>query len=310
MLRKMYLLWFSSCVLFVPLGCSQDSSQPTAPASSPNPTATSGSLGSSTVTINTPKPPEEPYLLEGGGFSIEPIYWLNRSQIGLFGGATATSYGNYGFAGNAKYSPGGELSIPAGRSNSLRFSYFRSQGNGNATLGQDATLFSEAYNTGDYLNASYTMQSAKVSWDYLSYSWHKKRGALRLKTLWEVQLVNADFNSIAPFKPVTTDSSTGNTDDNIAHGSKNLVLPTLGLELEQAMGHYFRWEVKGSGFGLPHRSDIWDAEGTLVCRLGQFELLAGEKGYHFKMSPKAEEYFANTMSGVYVAIRYYWSARE
>ena len=312
MLRKLNSLGLWICVLFIPLAYPQDTSSPPAGPVEPSTPATTNpvSIGNTVTRTDTAKPPDEPYILEDGGISIEPIYWLNRAQPSLQGGAAATSYGNLNYPGNAKNSLGAELSFPAGRSNTLRFSYFRLQGNGNSTLSQDATIFSEAYNAGDYLNASYTLQIAKLSWDYLSYTWHKPRSSLRLKTLWEVQLVNAGTNVVAPFKAVTTDASTGNTDDNTAHGSKNLVLPTLGLELEQALGHHFRWEAKGSGFGIPHRSDIWDAEASIAFRIRQVELLGGEKGYHFKMSPQAAEYFANTMSGVYIGIRYYLSIRE
>ncbi len=36
------------------------------------------------------RPPEEPYIIEDGGLSIEPLYWLNRAQPTLNGGATTT----------------------------------------------------------------------------------------------------------------------------------------------------------------------------------------------------------------------------
>lgn len=231
---------------------------------------------------------------------------MNRAQPSLYGGATATAYGNLSYPGNANNSFGGEISIPAGRSNSLRLSYFRLQGIGNSTLSQDATIFTEAYSAGDYLNANYMIQSAKLSWDYLSYTWRKPRGDIRLKTLWELQFVNVGMNAIAPLKAVTTDSSTDTEDDNTAHGTKNIILPTFGLEAEQKLGRYFRWEAKVSAFAIPHRSDIWDAETSAAFRFHQFEFLGGEKAYHFKTSPRGSEYFADTMSGPYVAVRYYW----
>lgn len=255
------------------------------------------------------KPPVEPYIIEDGGFSLEPFYWLNRAQPTLRGGAAATAFGNLDYAGNANPSIGGQLGIPAGRSNTLRFSYFRTQGNANSTLTREATIFGEPYATGDYLSQSYTLQSAKLSWDYLSYTWYKPAGKIRLKTLYELQFTTISTNIDAPFKAATTDSS-GNTDFNVAHGSKNLIYPTFGLELEQALGRYFRWEVKGSGFGVPHHATLWDAEGSIAIRLRQFEILGGEKAYHFKTSPQADQYFKDTLWGAYVGLRYYWGGEH
>ncbi|MBV8834869.1 MAG: hypothetical protein JO108_37220 [Acidobacteriaceae bacterium] len=267
-----------------------------------------GLFAQTTAPSSPPPPPQDPYIIEDGGFSIEPFYWLNSAQPTLRGGQSATAFTDYDYAGNANNSLGGILSIPAGRSNTLRISYFRSQGHADATLSQDATLFSEAYSAGDFINGSYNIQNAKISWDYLSYTW-RNHSNIRLKTLYEVQFTTVSANFDAPLKPITTDSS-GNTDTNTGHGSKNLVLPTLGAELEGSLNKRFRWEVKGSGFGLPHRADIWDAEGTLYCRVKQFELLAGEKGYHFKTSPQSTEYFTHTLYGAYVGIRYYWGGER
>ena len=255
-------------------------------------------------------PPPDPYFLEDGGLSIEPIYWLNHAQPLLYGGAQATGPDNLNYPGNSNNGIGGELGVPAGRANTLRFSYFRVQGNANTTETQPSvSIFGEGYAAGDYLVSSYTLQNAKISWDYLGYTWHKKSGDIRLKTLYEVQFDTISTNVSAPFKPVTTDSS-GNTDYNAASGSKNLIYPTFGLELEERLNHYFRWEVKASGFGIPHHAGIWDAQASLAFRIKSAELLAGEKAYHFKTSPQGVEYFADTLSGAYVGIRYYWGKTE
>lgn len=250
-------------------------------------------------------PAQEPYIIEDGGLSIEPIYWLNRAQPTLYGGAAAASFAGYSYSGNANASVGGELGIPAGRSNTLRISYFRAQGNANSTLTQASTIFSEAYNAGDYVTSNYTIQSAKISWDYLGYTWHTRTGKIRLKTLYEAQFVTVSGNFAAPFKAVTTDTS-GNTDDNTAQGSKNLIYPTFGVEFEEALGRHVRWEVIGSGFGVPHHGDIWDAQADLAIHVKQVEILAGGKAFHFKTSTQADQYFTDTLSGAFVGLRYYW----
>lgn len=261
-----------------------------------------------TQQLQTP-PPQEPDVIEDGGFSIEPIYWLNRAQPRLRGGATDTAFSDADYPGHANPSVGGEIAIPAGKSNTLRISYFRVQGNANTTETQDATIFGESYVPGDYLVANYRLQSAKISWDYLSYTWYKPSGKIRLKTLYELRYTTVSTNFAAPLKAVTTDSS-GNTDYNTAQGSRNLLEPTFGLEFEEALGHHFRWEAKASGFGVPHRADIWDAEGSVSYRVRQFELLAGEKAFHFKDSPGATQYFTDTLSGAYVGLRYHWGSAE
>lgn len=292
-----------SCVFasltFVPaLLIAQEQTSSPAPPASQAPAAP-------VVTQSSP-PPSESYVIEDGGYSLEPIYWLNRQQPNLAGGAAATAYGDLGFGGLSKFAYGGVASMPAGTQNSLRFTYFRVQGNSNTILTQDATIFSEAYNTGDYLNYGYRLQSLKLSWDYLGYTWHRGESKIRLKTLYELQYDTISVSGYAPFKAVTTDSSTGNTDYNTANGSLNLIWPTFGMELEQKFANHFRWEAKASGFGLPHHAAIGDLEGSIAARVGQVEVFVGEKAYYFKTSPKGAEYISDTMSGAYVGVRYYW----
>lgn len=272
------------------------------PAAPQQPTAMPNTT---TIAPPTPPPPSEPYVIEDGGYSIEPIYWLSRQQPTLTSGAAATATGDLNFGGNSKYAYGGIASLPLGPQNTLRFTYFRVQGNSNTYLSQPETIYGESYDTADYLNYGYRLQSFKLSWDYLGYTWHHKDSKIRLKTLYEVQYDTISVSAVAPFKAVTTDSS-GNTDYNTANGSENLILPTFGLELEQRFAKHFRWEAKASGFGVPKHDAIGDLEGSLAARIGQVELFAGEKAYYYKTSPKGAEYLDNFMSGAYVGVRYYW----
>lgn len=267
------------------------------------------SSATTAATALAQKPSTDPSIIEDGGFSIEPIYWLNRQQPELHGGESATAVGDFNYPGDANYSIGGQIGIPAGPQNTLRFSYFRVQGNSTATLTQDQTYFSEAYNTGDYLEGGYRLEDFKVSWDYLSYNWEKKSGKLRLKTLYELQYITISTNFNAPFKPVTTDSS-GNTDYNTATGSKNMIWPSFGLELEQRLSRHLRWEGKASGFGFPHHAALWDAEGAIGYRAHDFELLLGGRAFHFKTSPQSDAYFIDTLAGAYVGVRYYWGTTK
>jgi hypothetical protein len=270
----------------------QAASQPPAPASQP-------------IVVPSVAPPKDPYVLEDGGLSIEPLYWLNRAQPRLRSGSTALAPGNFDYNGNPKGGLGAEIGIPAGRSNTLRVSYFRIQGNAGVTLGQDATIFSESYTAGEFINASYKIQGFKASWDYLSYSWHKPSTTIRLKTLYEVQYVTTSVDTAAPFVAATTDAS-GNTDYNAASGNKSLILPTFGMAIGAPFSKYFRWDVRGSGFGLPHRSAIADVQATVAVRLGKVELVAGERLFYFKTSPKSDMYLTDTLQGVFAGLRYAW----
>jgi hypothetical protein len=285
-------------VMYPACSYAQDSSTPGGNSTSGNP-----------VVTQSQPPPKEPKILEDGGFSIEPLYWYTRAQPMMRGGAAATTFENQPFAGHSNPGIGGEASIPTGDSNTLRFSYFRVQGNSSITETQNVTVFSEGYSPGDYVTSSYTLQSAKISWDYLSYTWRENPGNIHFKTLYEMQFATISTQFAAPYKAATTDSS-GNVDENTATGAKRIFLPTLGGELEQAIGKGFRWEIKGSGFAIPHHGAIGDAEADIALRINKFELIAGEKFYYFKTSPKAEQYFSDALNGVFAGIRYYLTSAK
>jgi hypothetical protein len=282
------------------MAMAQDS--PKTPAAAPAATATPASA----LPVSHP-PPQDPKIIEDGGISIEPLYWFTRAQPSMRGGKTATDYETLDYGGHSKPAYGVEIGIPAGRANTLRFSYFRVQGNTNNTLTQDSTFFSEAYSAGDYIASSYKLQSAKISWDYLSYTWPGSK--IRFKTLYEVQYVTISIAQSAPYKAETTDAA-GDTDTNSDNGSKNMFLPTFGAEFEQAVGKHVRWEGKISAFGLPHRSNIWDAQAILGFRVKTVELIAGGKAFHFKTSPSGDQYLQDTLSGVFVGLRYYWGTQR
>jgi hypothetical protein len=257
-----------------------------------------------TVIPSTP-PPKDPFVLEDGGLYIEPLYWLNTGQPRLRSGHAAAGPGDFQYGGNAKAGIGLEIGAPAGRSNTLRITYFRLQGNSSQTLTKDTTIFSQGYTTGDFINADSKLQLVKVSWDYLSYSWRKPSATLHLKTLYEIQYVSTKINTAAPFKAITTDAS-GNTNTNVATGSKSVVLPTFGMALGSQLGKYFRWDMRGSGFGIPKRGVIGDAEGSIGLRLGKVELVVGERFLYFKTSTRKDLYVTDTLQGVFAGLRFAW----
>jgi hypothetical protein len=225
------------------------------------------------------------------------------------GAASTASNANLDYPGIVKDAPGAILSIPAGPQSTIRISYFRMVGRGDETLASDSTLLGTAFTAGDWMSTRFTLQDVKASWDFLTYPLAPGPGKLRFKTLWEVQWVTLRTYISAPYAPVTTDSS-GNTVSNYTTVTKSLVLPTLGGEIEQAPFRHFRYELKASGFTIPHHGNIWDAEGSLAFRFGKVEFLAGAKAFHFKTSPQGDEYFAQTLSGPYAGLRFYLTKPE
>ncbi len=263
-------------------------------------------VNSATTTTQQQPPPPDPEILEDGGFSIGAFYWFSQPQPYLFSGSTATAFGDLGYFGKSKRPEGAEVNIPAGRADTLRISYFRVQGDTNETLGVPETIFSEAFSAGDYMASTYRIQNVKVSWDYLSYTFQNR---IRFKTLYEAQWTTVSTDVSAPFVAATTDSS-GNVNNNSAHGSKNLFYPTFGVKFEQPVTKSFRWEAKTDAFGLPHHSDIWEAQVDAALRIRSLELFAGGKLYHLKTGPQTDQYFADTLQGAFVGVRYYWRGEQ
>jgi hypothetical protein len=283
-----------------------DKPQSPAPESAPPATPLPPGVSSTTTVVpSPPPPPKEPYVLEDGGFYIQPDYWISTAQPRLRGGLTATNVADFKYGGHAKAALGVEIGIPAGRSNTLRISAFRVQGNSGQTLGSDTLVFGEQYLAGDFINATYKLQAVKVSWDYLSYTWHKPKTAIRLKTLYEVQYVTTSFDLAAPYVPASTDAS-GNTDQNMANGSKSIVLPTFGMAIGSELGKRFRWDVRGSGFGLPKRGSIADVQAMVAFRISRVEIVAGERLFYFKTSPRTDMYTNDTLQGVFGGLRFAW----
>jgi hypothetical protein len=250
----------------------------------------------------------EPSIIEGGGFSIQPSYWLTSSQPLLRPGAQSIAVGpaSLDFPGKARSATGFTFSVPAGKQNSVRLSYFRAHGSGQSMATTDLSLFSVAYTAGDVLATSYKIQNVKLSWDYLSYTFKNK---VRFKTLWEAQLASVETTVDAPLKPVTVDSN-GLTSSYLSTGSKWLVYPTFGVAFEQAPSKRFRWEAKGSGFGVPHRAVIWDIEAAAIVRLGRMEMVVGEKAFSLKTSPRDDAYYKQSLNGPFVGVRWYWDRME
>jgi hypothetical protein len=246
----------------------------------------------------------------GDGWSVEPMLWFTHRppvlQLGREATKTTTDPvtgeitqgqtepGNLNFTGQGSYAEGFVVTVPTLHENSLQLSGFRLDGKGTQTESENLILFGNNYAQGDFLITTYRVQSLKLSWNYLSYPYPSRGAKFRVKTLWEVQFAGVSTVINAPNDTATIPTA----------GNKDVIFPTFGLGLEYHPSKSLRLEMKGSGFGLPHRADIWDVEASAVLKLGSFEAFAGGKGYHFKTSPQANQYFTDTLWGPYVGVRW------
>lgn len=205
--------------------------------------------------------------------------------------------GSLHFPGRSKYGWGGVITVPTSRENSLQFTVFRIKGQGNSTLPTEVNFFGNEFSQGDLLASSYTVTTMKLSWNYLTWPYPSKGAKLRIKTLWEVQTANVSsaFNAPADTTAIAT------------YGSKRVILPTLGGAAEYHASKRFYLNLKASAFGIPHGMDLIDGEAEAVLRFGHTEGMIGDRYYHFKTSPGAnDQYFFFTMTGPFVGLRYTW----
>jgi hypothetical protein len=239
---------------------------------------------------------------------VELTYWFTSGLPVLKGGAAnySTTLTGLGYTGSVHRSPGVTISVPAGRGNSLDFSYFQNVGTGNQTAQTDLTLFGTSFVPGDYLATRYRMQNVKISWDYLSLPTPLNDSSWRFRTLWEVQYTTVYTSIDGPFKPITTDSS-GNAISNTGYGSRWFIYPTIGAAVDKMYAKHFRLEGKTSGFAVPHHAVIWDAEASASFSIGQVDIVGAYRGFHYKTSPQSDQYMTQTLSGAYVGLR--WTFR-
>lgn len=252
-------------------------------------------------------PPQEQRNTGDGAFSVELYYWLTSAEPSLRDGklkSSTANTGNFDFPGHSKATPGIILSAPVGADNTLRLSYFQTKGSGDTTATQDLNVFNTDLSKGDFLATRYKLQNVKLSLDYLSFPFPVQNSKFRLKTLWEIQFTTIRSSIDGPLRAYQTDSS-GNVISNTGEGTEWFFYPTFGLAVERSVSRNFRWEARASGFAVPHYSTIWDAEASAAYRIGRFEAIVGGKGFHFKTSPKHQQYLYSTLSGVYVGMRWY-----
>ena len=170
------------------------------------------------------------------------------------------------------------------------------QGIGNPTAPERLIIFGTNYYQGDYLAMHYTMQNAKISFDYLSWPFPIKDSKFHIKTLWEIQYTTILTSVDAPLRHGETDAS-GNLITVNGQGKDWFIYPSFGLGIDYLFSHRFRFEARASGFIFPHRSTIWDAEASLNYRFGKFEVQGGAEDLPLQNFTRAERVCTGHLSG-------------
>jgi hypothetical protein len=240
--------------------------------------------------------------------TIGAFYWIPApgKEPSYYGGSQAPDYETLTNWGKPHNIPGIEVVFPITRTGELHFEYFRGKGDGNQnTSVPNLDVFGAGYVQGNYLATQYQFQSAKLYLDDLLFPHKFPVAKFRLKSLWEVEWVSIKGTIDAPIVDATLAAEDLAADS--ANASRQIILPTFGLAVEYALSPHILLRATLSGFGIPHHSDLADAEATISYRHGMWELRGGGKALHFKSSPNTDEYVAATVVGAFVGVRWHWS---
>jgi hypothetical protein len=302
--RKLVGLCLASFVIAPQCLAQQPAPQPAPPAATTQvQPSQSQSSPPTTPASNSERYPED------GDFSLQVFYWYSMQNFDMRGGAANTVTGSspdLNFQSVYARSPGAEASVPLGH-NFLRLSYFQIAGAGHTIAPTYLTLFSQAYNPGDYLNTTNKVQNVKLSFDFMSFPFPAKSTGIRIRTLWEVQYTDVKGFIDAPYKPYPLNSAgVPQTTSYAVNGGYDIVYPSFGIGIEDAISKNLLIEANASGFAFPHRSDIWDAAADLKYSFGPIELAVGVKGFHLKSSPRNDQYYVGTFDGAYVGLQWHF----
>ena len=229
-------------------------------------------------------------------FSIEVFGFKANANPDLFGGKKSFDQSAQTFhdLGKTRFAVGGRLSFPVRSGNTLEVTGFQVRGRGSGIAPQTLTLFDGTFAKGDLISDSYAIRSLKVTFNYLSFPAPPGDRKIRFKTLYELQY--STFKARYSSKSEATEIT--------AIGNKSLFLPTFGLGLSYLAAKNFHIEMRGSGFGFPHKSATWDAEATAVIRAGRVDVIVGGKGFYLKTSTNSEQYYRAMLLGPFAALRY------
>ncbi len=243
----------------------------------------------------------DPRTITVGVFYFQAIPTLEPN---LIGGKAATGYETLDNLGKQHPGEGAEVFFPITRTGEIHIEGFVAKGTGSQNAPSATTAYSTAFNKGDYLSTQFQIKSGKVYLEDLLFPYKFPVSKFRLKSLWEVEYAGFKGTVDAPRKPQT--DSSGNSISTTGNGSNNIIFPKFGVAAEYALTPHLLLRADAAGFGLPHRSAFWDAEGTIAYRLKKWEVRAGFKTMYFKTSPQRAEYVSDTLSGGFIGLRYHW----
>jgi hypothetical protein len=274
--------------------CQAQNQAPATPVPAPGPAP------AATAATQAPAPDyPDPRTLTFGLFFWDTA--LTASGPDIVTGSTAPDNETLDNLGKARPVSGGiEISLPITRTGSLHFESLLAKGDGNQITTGTTDIFGNTYPAGTLLVPNYSIFASKLYLDDLLFPHKFPVAKFRLKSLWEFQYIHMKSFIDAPALNSAT-ASAG------ALGTKQVFLPTFGLAAEYAIAPHVLFRVDGSGFGIPGKSNIWDAGVSLSVRHGSWEVTGGGKALHFKSSGNATEYVTDTLSGVYVGLRWHWS---
>ncbi len=236
---------------------------------------------------------------EPRSFTVGLYYWFTGpgTNTGVINGRLATSNETLADLGKARYTPGIDVSMPITRTGVLHLEAFQTHGTGNQLAPKDATYWATTDVTkGTYLATSYRVRSEKFYLDDLLFPHKFPVSRFRLKSIFGVQVVQVKTSISVPLAATTT----------FAVGDKTLILPAIGAAAEYAISKHVLFRMEGTGFGLYHKSDLWDTAATLAVRRGHMELVGGFRAMHYKTSPQKAEYLTGTLAGAFAGARWHF----
>jgi hypothetical protein len=213
--------------------------------------------------------------------------WSTKADLSQLKGKASTSNnpGNIDFDSKRTLNRHAEFGVAVGAHNMLHVTYLQARGAGNGIAPTDLTLWTQAYSKGDYLATDYKLQSLKVSFDYLSWPYPVKSSRIRVRTLWSLQYTGIQTSFDAPLLP--KEDTAGNAISYATNGREYFILPGVGIGVQGYVSRRFNLEANVSGFAIPHKQNYWDGDAAANVRIGHYELRAGVRAYHFRITPES-----------------------
>jgi hypothetical protein len=247
---------------------------------------------------SAPPAPNVPDYPDPRSLTIGLLFWDTSpsSQPNIVTGRAATDFETLNGIGKVHRAPGFEASYPITRTGSLHVEAFEIKGTGSQTATKALDIYTTPISIGDFLDTQFQVRNVKIYLDDLLYPHKFPVSRLRFKAIYGLEYVGVHANANAPFV----------TAGEIADGTQNIILPVFGLAAEYALAKHVLFRLDGSGFGIPRRSDIWDAAATLSWRVGHIEVKAGGKALHYKSGPNSTEYQIGTFDGAFAGVSWHF----